>query len=83
MYYENMNNANYLQHVIQFEAFQGGGSSDSRVPELKKFGVYNILGELKLFFAAISMEGLGYEEINVMGKQVKNSESIAYVLFNM
>ena len=23
MYYENMNNANYLQHDIQFEAFQG------------------------------------------------------------
>ena len=83
MYYENMNNANYLQHDIQFEAFQGGGSSDSRAPELKKFWVYNLLGELKWFFAAISMEGLGYEGINVMGRQVKNSESIAYVLFNI
>ena len=83
MYYENMNNANCLQHDIQLEAFQGGGSSDGRAPELKNFWVYNILGELKLFFAAICMEGLGYEEINVMGKQVKNSESIAYVLFNI
>ena len=83
MYHENMNNVNYLQHDIQFGAFQGGGSSDGRVSELKIFWVFDALGELKLSFAATSMEGWAYEEIKGMGKQMKKFESMVYTLFNI
>ena len=83
MYLENMNNADHLQHDIQFEAFQGGGSSESRESKLKKFGVYNTLGELELSFAAICMEGLGCEEMSGISKEVEHMEIKAYVLFNI
>ena len=83
MYYGNMNNAKYLQHDILSGAVQGGGSSDGRAPEFKKFRVFNAWGELKLSFAAISMDGPWEEQTKVRGNQMVNFDSIPYTVLRI